>query len=895
MTDRSPLVLNPPPNITRVVDATGLAKLQDFFNRCGNECGWDIETTPLKDFFWRKVRTIQFGNAQEQYVIDLKAFCHVDPARMVADALYDAQGYYGKNVAFFLKPVLDVIEPVLTNPNFLKVGVNLGFEYMTMYWNFGIRSCGFWDCSLAERVIYAGLHSLKDYEFYSLEEMFGRYFLMQVDKTLQTSFDLEGELSDAQCEYAALDTRTPIAIRTIQLLILSGKTPRGLLAAGKPKLAEYLRRVDPLVLGDNLMESAKIENDAIGAFQDMHIHGERIDRPRWMARYEKNFAVYMDLIRNTLDPIFLPLVGSKHENLTDEQIAVLEADWKSYNNPSNEEIQLRGALRVARRSYPDNVENLTQQLAQLEEQRKVIKEEKKKLCSEAKRRRTKIRNLAEKCEGEALINYGSDAQLLKVLKENFARLEKLDGLDDEVLEKYDSIPVMKAIHEYHRLSKEIGTYGLSWVTEWKTGPSKDEGWLHPGDGKLHSKFNQFDAETGRSSSEQPNGQNLPKDKEVRMSFIADPPDENIRISDCCESEANWAGTNFDGTIYICSKCNQTCSTHAEEYVYVTADMSGAELRIIAEAADDPIWIGAFNRGEDVHSVGTEILYPEEWPAAATPDCDYFKTHTEETVAKNPLCTLGDPLRHKCECPKHKELRDDNKSTNFLLAYGGGPSTLAKRIKKTLSAASKLMALHAQKFPKIWAYLEKSGKDAQMQGKAFDLFGGRRIFPPPTQERAKATFIEYHADRLELDKETQDKNIAGFVVMWGRKPSKEEMFVLTHRSPTNNEITKQFIAISSGIERKGKNHRIQGTNARIAKVSLGSGFDKDGKPFLWHTLPQFNAKLVKFVHDEVVVQCPRRYAHAVADLIGDAFRRAGAMVMHKVTMEFDFKIAGFWSK
>lgn len=905
----SPLVLSPPPNIIRVVDSAGLQKLSDFFSRCGKLMGWDIETTPLRDFFWRKVRTIQFGNAQEQYVIDLKAFCGS------ADELYQAQGYYGRNVPACLREVLDVIRPVLTDPTFIKVGVNLGFEYMTMYWNFGMRTCGFFDCSMVERAIYAGLHSLKDYDFYSMEEMFARYFQKSIDKSLQESFNLDDDLSDAQYEYAALDTRTPLALRAVQNFIIVGMTVQGAASRGLDKIAACLSRVPSQVLGDDLTKSVNIENEAIGSFQDMHIHGERTDRPRWTARTERKIAELQALLRK-LDEVFLPLVGSKNENITDEEIARLEAEWKSYNTPSDLEISLRSQLRTAKRNDLTAVPSLEQQISRLEQQRKAIKEEKKHICGEKKKQRTAIRNLAAECEGEALINYSSDAQLMKVLKANFKPLAHLSNMDDETLEKYEkTVPVMGLIRTYHGLSKEINTYGMAWATEWRTHPCNEEGWLHPGDGRLHSKFNQFEAVTGRSSSDQPNGQNLPQDKDVRHSFIADPPDESIRISNCCNVEAAW---NAEGDCYYCSKCNDICATHAEEYVLVTSDMSGAELRIIAEAADDPIWIAAFARDEDVHSVGTEIMYPDIWPgltvkSLAKPNGWTLQDSEDEVVliippkepggkeAKIGPCAYyaikdnGEPARKKCGCPKHNSLRNDNKSTNFLLAYGGGATTLAARIKKSVLEAAKLMGLHEQKFPKIWAYLKKSGNDARMFLKSFDLFGGRRIYPEPTRERAIERLKQYEKKKLELPKEQQTAALAQFEATNGRKPTDDERYVLTHRDPTDNEITKSQIAMFSSIERAGKNQPIQGTNARIAKKAMGSGFDKNGVPFLWHTLPQYRAKLVKFVHDELVIQCPKQYGEQIAALVGDAFKRAAAEVMSKVVMDFEYKVSTVWEK
>jgi len=324
-------------------------------------------------------------------------------------------------------------------------------------------------------------------------------------------------------------------------------------------------------------------------------------------------------------------------------------------------------------------------------------------------------------------------------------------------------------------------------------------------------------------------------------------------------------------------------------------MSGAELRIIADDANDTLWIQAFARGEDVHSVGTEILYEVEWPREALPDCAYFKLHTEETVAKNPLCKVGDAQRQKCKCPGHKERRDHNKATNFLLAYGGGPATLALNIKKKLSEAKQLMALHEIKNPNIWAYLDKSGKQAAMNFKAFDLFGRRRLLPEPTRERAVENCKEYNEKKLRLTDEACEKAIATFVTVKGRKPTKLEEFELTHRPPTANEVSNSFFQMSSSITRQGKNHRIQGTNATIAKKAMGAGYCPDGKPFLFHTLPQYKAKLIKFVHDELVVQCPKRFGKKVAALIGDAFKRAAAIKMKRVVMEFDYNIDTYWKK
>lgn len=878
--------LTPPLNVTRVTKFAGRDKLQSFFRRNlaeGGVHGWDIETTPLRDYFYRRCRTIQFGNQAEQYVIDLLDFCDGDP-----DLLYRAQGNYGANLhlAQNLREVLHQITPVVCGRDFLKVGVSLGFEYMSFYWLFGLRTQNFYDCAQVERCIWAGAHSLKDYGFYSMEEMMSRYFHVQIEKKYQESFTLDANLSDEQIGYAALDTRFPLALRSLQMLILNGETFASLEKRQHPAVAQF-RNVDKILTGNNLVEIARIENDAIGAFQDMHVHGENMDRERWLARVGRDKAELVNLYHNVLDPIFIPYVGNKNELVTDEQVDAAEAKWKAYNAVSDAEIAVKAELRHAKKHEPETVAALEARLLQLQEERKREKEVQKKVCGDLKKKRTRLKNLAAESEGDALINYGSDAQILHVLHE-MPEFKKVTSLDDEILEQHIDVPVFAAIRKLHGLLKSVGTYGDQWAMEWKTKPCKEEGWLHPGDGRLHCTYNQYDAETGRSSSEKPNGQNLPQDKEVRSCFIADPPDEAIRISRCCGEECYEATVDaMYAGMWKCPKCLTPYTfdeTDPETYVIVTADMSGAELRIIAELAQDPVWIGAFRRKEDVHSVGAELLYPERWPELAVPDCAYYKLNEE-----------GQPQRKKCKCPGHMELRDGNKSTNFLLAYGGGPDALAAAIGQTREKAQELMAIHEQKNPLIWAYLEKSGRDAQIRKRSFDMFGRRRIFPEPTRERAKEKAKKRLEKKLRLPPEEAEANRARFIAEFGRKPTPDERWVLSHKQPTEKQITSSLMGMHSGIARQGKNHAIQGTNATIAKLAMGSGYSPDGQPYLWHTLPKYKTKLLKFVHDELVVQCPVRYSELVAGLIGDAFKRAAAEKMKQVVMEFEYNIAPYWKK
>jgi len=482
-------------------------------------------------------------------------------------------------------------------------------------------------------------------------------------------------------------------------------------------------------------------------------------------------------------------------------------------------------------------------------------------------------------------------------------LKKLKSTDDSDLSKFDNIPVIKILRKYREITKQISTYGMTWVTEWTTHPCNEEGLVHPGDHRLHSIFNQYDADTGRSASEKPNGQNIPLEKELRSCFIADPLNEDIRISVCCDYDTYWSGLNSTEECYYCVKCNKACETKPEEYDIITADMSGAELRIIADGANAKSWIDAFNRGEDVHSVGTEILFPKEWPELKEEGCSYYKTASErkeyDVLGQHYIIEKGDPLRQKCNCKGHKEKRDGNKSTNFLVAYDLDTSvhnTLAARTGMSPIKAKELIDLHKSKFPDIWSWLIQLGKQAREKFESRDIFGRRRLFTKPNWDLAKVYAKDKYKDFLKVSDEEEKKRLTNFEILNGRKATKEEKSILLYNEPSIKQISSSFAGMFESIERQGKNQPIQGSNATIAKLSMGCGYDeKQNLPFLWHTLLQYKAKLLKFVHDELVIQSPKRYSKQVAKLIGDAFKRAAGERMTRVIMEFDYNIASHWKK
>src|SRR5580658_3092563 len=118
-----PLILSdlkPPMNITLVTPDSGLPELSSFITKkleTKGLIGLDTETNICNDFFTRKVRTIQVGDKEQQFVIDLLTFAGS------GEALSTSQGYYKLHPCF--KPVFDILTPAICNNIVLKVGQNL--------------------------------------------------------------------------------------------------------------------------------------------------------------------------------------------------------------------------------------------------------------------------------------------------------------------------------------------------------------------------------------------------------------------------------------------------------------------------------------------------------------------------------------------------------------------------------------------------------------------------------------------------------------------------------------------------------------------------------------------------------------------------------------------------
>tara|TARA_R110000824_G_scaffold61487_4_gene163532 strand:- start:3873 stop:5390 length:1518 start_codon:yes stop_codon:yes gene_type:complete len=129
-----------------------------------------------------------------------------------------------------------------------------------------------------------------------------------------------------------------------------------------------------------------------------------------------------------------------------------------------------------------------------------------------------------------------------------------------------------------------------------------------------------------------------------------------------------------------------------EKVFVAADFSQAELRVLAQCCKDKNLIDAFNSGQDLHSFTASLVFGKD--------------------AKDVT----------------KQERQIAKSVSFLIVYGGGPNKLAEQIGKSVGYCKNIFRAYQDAFPKVFEWISFVHKFVKQHGYAVSIFGRRRHLP-----------------------------------------------------------------------------------------------------------------------------------------------------------------------
>lgn len=223
----------------------------------------------------------------------------------------------------------------------------------------------------------------------------------------------------------------------------------------------------------------------------------------------------------------------------------------------------------------------------------------------------------------------------------------------DVLEKLaPDYPVVAKILEYRQLAKLKSTYadGLAaFISE---------------DGRIHGKFNQTITATGRISSTEPNLQNIP----VRMEL---------------------------------GRLIRKVFVPEEGFVFVDADYSQIELRVLAHCSGDKQLIEAYREEKDIHRI------------------------TASQVFHTPFDQVTDLQRRNA------------KAVNFGIVYGISSFGLSQDLSITRKEAAQYIEQYFHTYPGIKIFLDDAVKQAKDKGYAITLFGRRR----PVPELSSSNFMQ----------------------------------------------------------------------------------------------------------------------------------------------------------
>ena len=213
---------------------------------------------------------------------------------------------------------------------------------------------------------------------------------------------------------------------------------------------------------------------------------------------------------------------------------------------------------------------------------------------------------------------------------------------EDILEKLvNESPIIEKILEYRKLCKLNSTY----VEGMKP-------YINPKTKRIHSFFHQTITATGRISSTEPNLQNIPTrmelGKRLRKVFVPD-----------------------DGKVYI------------------DADYSQIELRVLAHLSKDKHMIEAFNNGEDIH---------------------------KQAASK---------VLHKPIDEVTKEERSSAKAVNFGIVYGISDFGLASQLGISRKEAKAYIEQYLEEYSGVNNYMQNIVEEAKEKGYAVTLFGRRR--------------------------------------------------------------------------------------------------------------------------------------------------------------------------
>lgn len=420
----------------------------------------------------------------------------------------------------------------------------------------------------------------------------------------------------------------------------------------------------------------------------------------------------------------------------------------------------------------------------------------------------------------------SSASQLAVLLYDIIGIDVIDkkkprGVGKKILLQVD-LPIAKAILEYRAVSKLINTY-----------IDKLPKCLNKKTGRLHGKFNQYGADTGRFSSSDPNLQNIPShNKDIRPMFKA-----------------------TDG------------------YVMMSADYSQQEPKVMTQMCQDPAMLKAYKDGKDLYAEIASLAFNKPYEDCLEFYLDENGNKTEETNKEG------------------KERRSQAKSILLGVLYGRGIKSIADQLRTTEEKAQQIKDKVFKGFPAIPRFERDSLYMAEDYGYVTTLWGRKRRFPIMMEPDYdfKWTDEDKHFDVLDFNDEVEVSEVPEDI-------QKKYLKLLSRAKPWDKKAifekaNKEGIWIIDNTKEKTDtireivNAEIQGSSADMTKLAMIR---------IWNNarLTELGFRLLIQVHDELIGECPEENMEECAKLFAEEMSRAAEEKLD-IPISCDVEITRRW--
>lgn len=352
------------------------------------------------------------------------------------------------------------------------------------------------------------------------------------------------------------------------------------------------------------------------------------------------------------------------------------------------------------------------------------------LVEQSKQLTARLNEMEQRCYQLAgkSFNIGSPRQVGEVLFEQLkidpsAKRTKTGAYSttEEILEKYrHTHEIVDIILKIRGLNKLLATY-INALPEL----------INPATGKIHTTYNQTVTVTGRISSTNPNLQNIPirtdDGREIRRAFIPDP-----------------------GCLFM------------------SADYSQIELRLMADISGDPDMVAAFRAGADIHRATAAKIY------------------------KEPIEQVTDRQRRNA------------KTANFGIIYGISAFGLSERLDIPRAEAKMLIEGYFATYPRVKEYIDEAIAGAKERGYVTTVMGRKRFLSDINSRNATVrSYAERNAVNAPLQGSAADIIKKAMIDIYreiGERGLRSRMIMQVHDELIFNVIPEELPVLQELVTR-----------------------------------------------------------------------------------------------